>query len=183
MSWVGSGVSCKSSGCSRAQCAVHHSLRTYEPSRDASLIRATHFQFFVACLIFNFLGHSKQTNRQVQTDSSKQTAPNKQLQTDSSKQTAHRQVQKDSSKQTPPNKHLQTDSSSLRGMRDPQKSLGSSEAEKLSNPSCFFFVLNTFGSPARCQFFGPLATLQLIDKPKQPCRRCLFNIPRACAEK
>ena len=40
MSWVGSGVSCKSSGRSRAQRAVHHSLRTYEPSRDASLVRA-----------------------------------------------------------------------------------------------------------------------------------------------
>ena len=36
---------------------------------------------------FQFLAPSKQTNRQVQTDSSKQTAPNRQLQADSSKQT------------------------------------------------------------------------------------------------
>ena len=132
---------------------------------------------------FQFLAPSKQTNRQVQTDSSKQTAPNKQLQTDSSKQTAPNRQLTDKSKQTAPNRHLQTDSSSLRGMWDPQKSPGSSGAEKLSIPNCFVFVLSTSGSPARFQFFWLLATLQLIDRQKQPCGRCLFNIPRACAGK
>ena len=78
---------------------------------------------------------------------------------------------------------LQTDSSSSRGIWEPKKSPGSSEAEKLSIPNCFVIVLNTFGSPARFQFFWLLATLQLIDRQRQPCRRCLFNIPRACAGK
>ena len=47
MSGVGSGVSCKSSGRSSAQRAVHHSLRTYEPSRDASLAQVRDPEFFV----------------------------------------------------------------------------------------------------------------------------------------
>ena len=72
---------------------------------------------------------------------------------------------------------LQTDSSSSGGIWEPKKSPGSSEAEKLSIPNCFVIVLNTFGSPARFQFFWLLATLQLIDRQRQPCRRFLFNIP------
>ena len=105
-----------------------------------------------------------------QTDRSKQTAPNRQLQTDSSKQTAA-------------SRQLQTDNSSLRGILEPQKSLGSSEAEKSSIPNCFVIVLNTFGSPAHFHFFHLLVTLQLIDRQRQPFRKCLFNIPCACAGK
>ena len=77
----------------------------------------------------------------------------------------------------------QTDSSSSRGIWEPKKSPGSSEAEKLSNPIYFVSVLNTFGSPARFQFFWFLETFQLMDRQRRPCRRCPFNILRACAGK
>ena len=45
-----------------------------------------------------------------------------------------------------------------------QKYPGSSGAKKLSIPSSFVSVLNTFGSPIHFQFFGFLATLQLINR-------------------
>ena len=60
---------------------------------------------------------------------------------------------------------------------------GSSGAKKLSIPISFVSVLNTFGSPTRFQFFWFLTTLQLSDRQRQPCQRCGFNIPRACAGK
>ena len=60
---------------------------------------------------------------------------------------------------------------------------GSSGAKKLSIPNWFALVLNTFGRPVRFQFFWFLTTLQLKDRQRQLCRRCLFNIARACAGK
>ena len=60
---------------------------------------------------------------------------------------------------------------------------GSSGAKKLSIPNWFALVLNTFGRPVRFQFFWFLTTLQLKDRQRQLCRRCLFNIAQACAGK
>ena len=259
MSRIGSAQECPAShqDIPVTQYVVHHVLRTYEPSRDASLAQVRDPEFFVHQVrlrlgpplpalpthyvkikVNEIFGHfvlaSRQAqthpgdpsfgrlhvrrvdlqtdrhtdrgrqagaDRQGQTDRGKQTDTDRLVegvcsifpelvqetpsrQTDRSKHTApNRQLQTNSSKQTAPNRHLQPASSSLRGIWEPQKSLGSSEAEKLSIPSRFVIVLNTFGSPARFQFFWLLATLQVIDRQRQPCRRFVFNIPRACAGK
>ena len=63
-------------------------------------------------------------------------------------------------------------------MWEPQQCPGSSRDQTWSIRECFVMVLNTFGRPARFQFFNLLATPQLIDRQtpwEVSVRMCLLN--------